>query len=157
VTASPVSRRNGERLRPDERPVIEGRTIALLLAGATVQRIRDEVGISAPTILRIRREAGLPVPGNGGGPKPRTIDDAIAASVEPYGDGHARWTGPTAGGGVPQLHAEGQRFNTRHLLFERHHGRPPVGYVRSSCSEQACVAGAHLTDALIRDADRRNP
>jgi len=140
----------GRRRSPQERAANEKRTIELLQGGATYQQIKDEVGISAPTIIAIRRKAGLPDPGHRGAPEPRTIAEGLAASVEPYGDGHARWTGPMTGR-MPQLHADGQRFNARHVLFEQHRGRPPVGYVRSDCRDQACVAGAHLTDDLLRN------
>ncbi|MDX5569822.1 Lsr2 family protein [Streptomyces sp. ID05-04B] len=142
----------GRRRSPEDRAANEKRTIELLLGGATYQQIRDEVGITAPTIVAIRRKAGLPAPSRGrGAPAPRTIADGLAANVEAHGDGHARWTGPMAGR-MPQLHAEGDRFNARHVIFERHHGRPPVGYVISDCGDQACVAGAHLTDDAMRSA-----
>ncbi|WP_330349616.1 Lsr2 family DNA-binding protein [Streptomyces sp. NBC_00582] len=157
MTTAPAPRPNGQRLTAEERAEIEGRTIALLLAGATIERIRDEVGITAPTIIRIRRDAGLPDPGRGSNsPQPRTIADALAATVEEHSDGHARWTGPMAGR-MPQLFAEGGRFNARHVIFERHHGRAPVGYVRSNCGNQACVAGAHLADDVLRDTCPEEP
>ncbi|MEV1063419.1 histone-like nucleoid-structuring protein Lsr2 [Streptomyces sp. NPDC050263] len=155
--ASPASRPNGTRLTAEERAEVEGKTVALLLSGATFDQIRAEVGITAPTIVRIRRDAGLPASGRGRrNPPPRSIDDALAAAIEAGSDGHARWSGPMAGR-MPQLFAEGDRFNARHVIFERHHGRPPVGYVRSDCGDQACVAGAHLTDDVLRNASPEEP
>ncbi|MFJ3794977.1 hypothetical protein ACIPSJ_01675 [Streptomyces sp. NPDC090088] len=142
---------NGRSLSPEQRAEIERRTLVLLLNGATFQEIRDAVGITAPTIASIRRDAGLPPSGNQGGGPARTIDEALEAAIEPYGDGHARWTGPMAGR-MPTLHAEGQRFNGRRLLFSRHHGRQPDGHVRADCGESACVAGAHATDTLMRNS-----
>ncbi|MEV8124817.1 WhiB family transcriptional regulator [Streptomyces sp. NPDC085944] len=151
-TAAPrPARSNGGRYTPEQRAVVERRTIELLRARASYSEIKAELGISAPTIIRIRRRAGLPPSGRTGSPPSRTKAAALAENVEPYGDGHARWTGPMSGR-MAQLHAEQRRFNARRVVFEEHHGRAPVGYVRSNCGEQACFAGAHLTDDLMRNA-----
>lgn len=142
----------GFRYTPEQRAAYEQRTVEMLRTGATYQQITDEVGITSPTIVRIRRQAGLPAPNPGrNNAPPRTVDEGLAASAELYGDGHARWTGPMTGR-MPQLHAAGGRFNARHVIFERHHGRPPVGRVQSNCGDVPCVAGAHLTDDVLRDA-----
>lgn len=148
---------SGHRLPPVKRGEVERRTVELLREGATYREVTAEVGISAPTIVAIRRKAGLPSPDRTRRtPPPRSITDALAENVEAYGDGHARWTGPMTGR-MPQLHAEAKRFNARHIAFEEHHGRPPIGYVRSNCGEQACIAGAHLTDDQMRNACPEEP
>lgn len=141
----------GFRYSPERRAENERRTIELLRGGATYQQITDEVGISAPTILAICRKAGLPTPDNNGGQPARTKAEALALHLEAYGDGHARWNGPMTGR-LPQLYAEKTRFNARHVVFEQHHGRPPVGRLRSDCGVTACMAGAHLTDHVLRTA-----
>ncbi|MEU1275288.1 hypothetical protein [Streptomyces sp. NPDC005799] len=104
-----------------------------------------------PTITAIRRKAGLPPSDNHGGPPARSRTQALAESVESYGEGHARWTGPMAGR-MPQLYAEGSRFNARAVAFEQHHGRPPAGRIRSNCGVTTCMTGAHLTDRTLRHA-----
>ncbi|MDT7847240.1 WhiB family transcriptional regulator [Streptomyces justiciae] len=148
----PYRKGPGFRYSPEQRAENERRTIALLKSDATIQQIIDEVGITPPTIIAIRRKAGLPKPSRHGGTPARSKADALTEHTEAYGDGHLRWTGPTAGR-MPQLHAESTRFNARSVLFEQHHGRPAVGYVLSGCGEQACVAGGHLTDEVLRAAD----
>ncbi|MEU3346387.1 hypothetical protein ABZ723_15655 [Streptomyces sp. NPDC006700] len=121
----------------------------MLRAGATHRQITAATGASAPTLVRVRRILGVPVP-----PRnmrsTRTIAEGLALYTEPYGDGHARWTGPHAGY-KPHLAAGGRRYSARREAFRAHHGRPPAGTVRASCEEAGCIAGAHLTDQTIRD------
>ncbi|MFC8520776.1 histone-like nucleoid-structuring protein Lsr2 [Streptomyces sp. NPDC057257] len=38
------------------------------------------------------------------------------------------------------------------MAFELHHGRSPFGPIRSNCGVTDCIAGAHLTDTLLRAA-----
>lgn len=152
----PYPRKSGYRYTPEERAENERRTLELLRAGATHAEVTRQVGISAPTTVRIRKQAGLPASKNHGGPPARTKAEALAATVEPYGDGHARWTGPMSGR-MPTLFANRGRYNARHVVFEQHHGRPPVGYVRTSCEEAGCIAGAHLVDDTTRDTPAEEP
>ncbi|MEU6376768.1 histone-like nucleoid-structuring protein Lsr2 [Streptomyces sp. NPDC046909] len=140
----------GGRYTPEQRAEYERRTVELLKAGASYSEIKRQVGISAPTIARVRKEAGLGPSGLTGGHPARTKAEALAAGIEPYGDGHARWTGPMAGR-MPQLSAESRQLNARHVAFELHHGRPPVGRVRSNCGVTTCMAGAHLIDTVLGD------
>ncbi|WP_406157695.1 WhiB family transcriptional regulator [Streptomyces canus] len=141
----------GHRYSPEQRAEYEQRTLELLRAKASFSQIIEQVGISAPTIIRIRRQAGLEPSGQTGGHPARTKADALVAHMEPYGNGHARWTGPMSGR-LPQLYAERTRFNARQVVFELHYGRPPVGRIFSGCGVTACIAGAHLTDHTLRTA-----
>lgn len=140
----------GFRYTPEQRAENERRAVELLKAGATYDQVSRQVGISQPTIADIRKKHKIPTPVRSGG-QARSKDEGLAAYLEPYGDGHTRWTGPTAGR-MPQLWADGTRFNARHVVFERHHGRPPLGTVCSNCGEVACMTGAHLTDSAMRAA-----
>ncbi|MFE3853396.1 WhiB family transcriptional regulator [Streptomyces griseorubiginosus] len=142
---------SGHRYSPERRAENERRTIEMLKAGATYQQISDEVGISQPTIFAIRVKVGLPAPDNRGGQPARSKAEALALNTEPYGDGHARWTGTIAGRSF-QLNAEGQQLNARRVAFEQHHGRPPEGRVSTDCGVTSCIAGAHLTDDTLRAA-----
>jgi DNA-binding CsgD family transcriptional regulator len=141
----------GFRYAPEDRAEIERRTIELLRARASYSQIIEQVGISPPTIIRIRRQAGLEPSGQTGGHAARPKAEVLAEHVEPYGEGHARWTGPMTGR-LPQLWAERTRFNARHVVFEQHYGRPPAGRVCSNCGVTTCIAGAHLTDETLRAA-----
>ncbi|MFJ8347662.1 hypothetical protein ACIQ9J_15060 [Streptomyces sp. NPDC094153] len=123
---------------------------AMLRAEATHRQITAATGATAPTIVRIRRILRIPVPARHQRTA-RTIAQVLALYVEPYGDdGHARWSGPHADT-QPQLSASGRVYSARREAFRAHHGRPPAGTVRASCTEPRCIAGAHLTDQTIRD------
>jgi uncharacterized protein YerC len=146
----------GRRLSPGDRERIEEQAAKMLLEGATLAQIRAAIGISAPTITRIRRERGIPKPVRPPRQPARTVAVTLALYGEAYGDGHLRWTGPHAGR-MPTLSAEGRHFNARHVTFRQHHGRNPVGYVLTDCSEPGCMAGGHLTDFLIRSGHAPSP
>ncbi|MBU5946762.1 histone-like nucleoid-structuring protein Lsr2 [Streptomyces sp. PAM3C] len=140
----------GTRYTPRQRAVYERLIVEQLRAGATYSQIIERIGVTAPTIVRVRRKYGLPRSTNKPvNPNTRSVAEALAVTTEQYGNGHTRWTGPLARRSL-LLHAEGRRFNARRLLFEQHHGRPPVGPVRSNCGEQQCITGAHLTDSTLR-------
>ncbi|MFC8521148.1 WhiB family transcriptional regulator [Streptomyces sp. NPDC057257] len=93
----PYRKGQGFRYSPEQRAENERRTIELLRRGATCQQVMDEVGISPPTIVAIRRKAGLPTPDNKPGVPARSRAEALARNSEPHGDGHVRWTGSRAG------------------------------------------------------------
>jgi len=147
----PYRKGQGFRYSPEQRAENERRTIELLRRGATCQQVMDEVGISPPTIVAIRRKAGLPTPDNKPGVPARSRAEALARKSEPLGNGHVRWTGSRAGRAL-QLNAENRSFNVRSVAFEQHHGRSPFGPIRSNCGVTECIAGAHLTDTLLRAA-----
>ncbi|MFJ2007043.1 WhiB family transcriptional regulator [Streptomyces chartreusis] len=154
--AIPYQKGPGFRYTPEQRAEKDRRVAELLRAGASYSEITAETGVGAPTISKIRKQEGLPTSKGRNGQPARSKAEGLAANVEPYGDGHARWTGPTAGR-MPMLYAEGDRFNARHEIFAAHHGRPPVGYVRTSCEEDGCIASAHLIDDTARDTPAEEP
>jgi uncharacterized protein YerC len=146
----PVPAGPGRRPTPEERTHLTQRVTELLRQGATYKAISAEVGISQPTILRIRLASGTPLTRRD--PRPgRTIAETMALYAEAHGDGHVRWTGPYAGR-TPKLYANGRCYNARHVAFRSHHGRNPVGYVLTDCPETGCMAGPHLTDLPMRSA-----
>lgn len=154
----PTPRRRG--LQGEElQAAIEQRypeVVAMLRAEATQREITAATGVTHPTIVRVRRILEIPVPDRSK-VRSRTVAEALALYVEPYGDGHARWTGPRAGNQA-QLWANGRVYNARHEAFRAHHGRAPAGLVLvggAGCAEPRCMAGAHLTDQTIRAAHTR--
>lgn len=131
-----------------ELDALEPTVIGMLLTGASVKEIRRETRYSLNEIAALRQELKLPLPPRE--PTHLTIDQALARYTVPYtSGGHWLWRGPKRGRAMA-LHAENRRFNARHVLFERAHGRPPAGYVVSNCGLIPCIAGKHLTDAVIR-------
>ncbi|MFG2679224.1 hypothetical protein [Streptomyces sp. NPDC048392] len=131
-----------------ELDALEPTVIGMLLAGRMYKEIRRETRFSPNEIARLRRELNIPVPSRE--PTGLTIDEALARYAIPATSGdHRVWRGPMRGRTMTLL-AEGRRFNVRYVLFERAHGRPPVGYVVSNCGLVPCIAGGHLTDAVMR-------
>lgn len=128
--------------------------VTMLRNGATKGAVTEETGLSESTVLRIRRLVRIPSPRrvpDGG----RTIADVLTLHTQPYGNGHARWTGPTAGREY-SLFARGERLNARAEAFRDFYGRDPVGYVRAGCGHSGCIAGAHLTDHTNRTTTPRS-
>ncbi|MEV0112336.1 hypothetical protein AB0H77_03630 [Streptomyces sp. NPDC050844] len=123
--------------------------VELIRAGLTTREIREQTRADYSRIARVRRDHKLPVFGYR--PPTRTVDEALALHTEHHGDGHLRWTGPTRGR-TPMLFAEGTRGSARAVIFRRHWGRDPLGYIRTTCTEPGCIAGAHLADDIARTA-----
>ncbi|CAL9302980.1 hypothetical protein [Streptomyces sp. SudanB91_2054] len=125
----------------------------LLRAGATYPEVREQLGVgSYTTIAQVRHAQGIPVVRR---PRPtRSVEETYALYAEPYGDGHARWTGPWAGR-MPQIQHPGWRGRKESALrvaFRLEYGREPVGNVRAGCGEPGCVAAGHTTDRDMRRA-----
>ncbi|MDX2681081.1 hypothetical protein [Streptomyces soliscabiei] len=128
------------------------RVVAMLRAGATVQQIQTTTRVSPPTIAKVRRTLGIPTLNRTN--TARTIPATITRYSQPYGDGHARWTGPYSGP-QPQLWANGTFYTARREIFRLHNGRAPEGAVRTTCPEPGCIAGPHLADRRHRQASHR--
>jgi transposase-like protein len=126
----------------------------LLRQGLPHEEIVRRLGASRETIRRIRTDLGLP-PARAGRPETyASLEDAYRANTEPVEGGHVRWTGCTDTGSA-YICFRKERITAGRLAFTLHHNRSPVGRVEISCDMAGCVAGAHLTDRRIRDANRR--
>lgn len=138
-----------ERRHPD--------VVAMLRAGATHREIMDATGVSAPTITRVRRVVGIPVPDRRIQTErtpARTIPDVLAHYSRPAGDGHVHWAGPF-NGNRPVLWHHQRPLQARREVFRAHHGRDPEGRVLACADDPECIAGPHLTDDRIRQANAR--
>lgn len=122
------------------------RVIAMLQGGATYEEITAATGVNGHAITRVRIILGIPAQPKAR--RTRTITEAIALHLKPFGDGHARWTGPRAGS-APVLHVESRRLNARREIFRAHHGRAPESRLTHTCQEPQCCAGAHLADTVL--------
>ncbi|MFI5995885.1 hypothetical protein ACIBAC_29045 [Streptomyces sp. NPDC051362] len=117
----------------------------LISQGLTAEAIRQQCGASYNLTAAVRKRYQLPRVSSA---RPaRTIAEALTLHTETYGRGHLRWTGPTRGR-TPVLMAEGQRYNARRLIFRRHYGCEPIGYVRTICLAAGCLAAEHLADDI---------
>lgn len=68
----------------------------------------------------------------------------------PDGGGHVRWVGPGSPDRAPRIRFHSREVAVTHVIFEQHHGKPPVGQVRPECGEKRCIAPTHLLDDLGR-------
>jgi len=143
----------GKRTRAERATAVK-RALAMLRDGATYRHIRTETGIDPNTISALRKQHAIPTPDRPPAPqarkRARTIAEVLALHTQPYGDGHARWTGPRSGH-QDILCAQGRRLSARRTAFHAHHARAPIGNVTPSCTEPHCIAGPHLTDHTNRN------
>ncbi|MEV6833551.1 helix-turn-helix domain-containing protein [Streptomyces sp. NPDC051133] len=128
----------------------------LLREGVPEIRIARQLGVAPATVRRAREALGLPRPRRGRRDSYSSLEEAFRAHVERMGEGHLRWTGYVdARRNVPYVCHRQQRVTAARVAFRLHHGRTPEGPVWPSCDMEHCVAGAHLEDRRIREANRR--
>ncbi|CBG73480.1 hypothetical protein SCAB_64771 [Streptomyces scabiei 87.22] len=136
---------------------VDAAIAAMLRAGATYTEVREQLHVSAQRISGVRLEQKIPVPagrcpGHNG---PRTPEQTLAQYSRPAADGHTTWTGPTDGAGKPTIWTRHQALSGWRVAFLAHHGREPDGRVQVACDQPRCIAGPHLTDRRIRQANQR--
>lgn len=135
---------------PFTQQIDRGPLLDLLRAGTmTETAIAAQLGISRPAVHKIRAAYGLPAPRRGSSPKHASFEDAYRAHAVPASDGHAAWTG-SWGDVTPVVQHRHSTRSAYKIAFRLHHGRDPQGLVKSSCGKHGCVAGAHLTDTVMR-------
>jgi hypothetical protein len=76
-----------------------------------------------------------------------SLAEAWAARTRATADGHLIWTGASNTRGMLILEFEGRTQSARRLAFRLRTGKQPVGKVRSTCDQPACVAPRHVEDA----------
>lgn len=85
-----------------------------------------------------------------------SLADAFRANTRPVDGGHLVWTGYTdATSGTPRVCYRNQRYAVPRAAFLLHHGREPIGNPQPTCGMNDCVAGPHLADRPIRQANQR--
>lgn len=130
--------------------------VDLLRQGVPQIRIARQLGVATRTVRRTREAIGMPARRRGHPDTYTSLQDAFLANTEPTDDGHLRWTGYThPRTGSQYLCFRQDRPIASKVAFTLHHGRPPVGHVRPGCGMDGCVAGGHLEDRQIRDANER--
>lgn len=129
--------------------------VDLLRAGVPQIQIARQLHCAPITVQRTREAIGMPSPGRGRRDSYASVEDVYRAHSEAIEDGHARWNGPTDASGHPRLNLREQRFSARQIAFRMHRGRDPQGNVSVGCGMAQCIAGAHIEDQAIRDANRR--
>ncbi|MEU5595705.1 hypothetical protein [Streptomyces sp. NPDC020298] len=131
------------------------RVIEQLLRESTPDaRIARQLGVSSATVKRVRTELGLPPARSGRPDTYASPEDAFHANTEAVEGGHVRWTG-YINKGIPYVSSRQTRITAARVAFRLHHGRDPEGQARPGCGVDHCVAGGHLEDRRIREANRR--
>ncbi|WP_157164401.1 hypothetical protein [Streptomyces typhae] len=100
---------------------------------------------------QVRRDPSLPRRTR---PRPATPGESFRLHTEPVDGGHLRWTGYVAHG-VPTVCHAGSAYSAYRISFRLHHGREPVGRAMPTCGKDGCLAGDHLADRPMREANRR--
>ncbi|WP_262059722.1 hypothetical protein [Streptomyces sp. STR69] len=122
-----------------------------LRKGIPQVHIASELGVSQAAVRRTREALGLSVPRSGRRERYGSLAEGFRANTEPSDGGHLRWTGRAE----RYVYFRKQRITAARLSFELHFGRPPVGQATASCGMADCLAGAHLADRPMRQANRR--
>lgn len=118
---------------------------ATLRGGFSDPAVAKRHGVARKTVSRIRHLEGIPPYSTA-----VSVDDQLTGYASLTGDGHTDWAGCRDHHGVPQVHVKGRYARASHLLFERQHGRAPVGYVKADCDFPHCLTPSHLLDELGR-------
>ncbi|WP_328638450.1 hypothetical protein [Streptomyces canus] len=107
-------------------------------------------------VARVRAELGVPLFNAGRRARREVVEAAYLAHVEDVEGGHQRWTGTVTRDGVPMVTTRFGQESAHRVAFQLETGRPPVGYVRVSCTYPHCVARGHQADRRLREERRRS-
>lgn len=107
-------------------------------------------------VARVRTEQGLPAFSAGRRVRREVVEAAYLAHVEDVDGGHQRWTGTVTRDGAPMVTTRFGQESAHRVAFRMATGRPPVGYVRVSCTFPHCVARGHQADRRLREERRRS-
>jgi hypothetical protein len=134
--------------------VIREDIASMLHAGHSQAHIVRTLHVAPRTVQLHRLTLGLP-PAKPGPRAPASFEAAYQALAVPAEGGHARWTGPVSSKGVAVVWIRSTARSAARIAFQLRHGREPVGNVKSTCEMEQCVAGSHLEDRPMREANRR--
>ncbi|MFJ3021439.1 hypothetical protein ACIPH4_10870 [Streptomyces tendae] len=128
----------------------------LLRAGVPQIHIARQLGVAPVTVQRTREALGLPAPRSGRPDAYASFEDAFRRNIEQHDDGHVRWTGYRDKDGTPRVcYRNEQTVAAPRAAFRLHHGREPVGKALPTCGLKGCIAGEHLADRPMREANQR--
>jgi hypothetical protein len=118
--------------------------------------VADRIGVREDMVARVRAEQGIPAFSAGRRARREVAEAAYLAHVEDVEGGHQRWTGTTTRDGVPMVTTRFGQESAHRVAFQMETGRPPVGYVRVTCTYAHCVARGHQADRRLREERRRS-
>ncbi|MEU7092945.1 hypothetical protein [Kitasatospora aureofaciens] len=127
---------------------------ALRAGGPSNRSVAQRLGCSPALVQQVRWGLGVPVFRRGRRPAADTWEGLYSLFTRPGEDGHVEWTGPRQQNHTPVLRLNRQCRTAFRHAFIALHGREPVGNVMPVCGVQQCVAGEHLADRPMREAQR---
>ena len=125
----------------------------LLHADLPLTHICRQLRVGAITVQRTREALGLPAPR--AGRRPLTMEEAFRKGTRPIGSGHLLWIGHRSKDNTPRCCFNKTSLPAPRASFLLHHGREPIGKALPTCGLDYCVAGEHLADRPMREANQR--
>lgn len=127
----------------------------LLRKGVSHRQIVRQLHVTPLAVQQAREALRLPAPSTGRRPTYATLKDAFWHSAEAIDGGHVHWVGYRDKAGTPRVCYRQQAQAAPHVAFVLHHGREPVGRALPTCGMKGCIAGGHLADRPMREANQR--
>lgn len=132
------------------------RDIEMMLRDGTPQmHIARQLRVAPATVQRTREALGLPTPRRGRQHTYASLDEAFRQGTEPVDGGHVRWVGYRDKDGTPRVCYRQKPLAAPRVAFLLLHGREPVGKALPTCGVKGCIAGEHLADRPMREANQR--
>jgi hypothetical protein len=127
----------------------------LLRAGVPQIQIARQLHVAPLTVQKTRDALGLPAPRRGRRNTYVSLEDAFRQFAEPIDGGHVRWIGYRDKDGTPRVCYRQVPQAAPRVAFVLHNGREPVGKALPTCGMKGCIAGEHLADRPMREANQR--
>ena len=125
----------------------------LLHAGVPQMHICRQLRVGAITVQRTREALGRAAPR--AGRRPLTLEEAFRKGTRPVDGGHLLWVGHRDKDNTPRCCFSKTSLPAPRASFLLHHGREPIGKALPTCGLDYCVAGEHLADRPMREANQR--
>jgi hypothetical protein len=127
----------------------------LLRQDVSQRQIVRRLGVTPLSVQQAREALGLSAPRTGRRYTYASLEDAFRHGAEPMADGHVQWVGYRDKDGTPRVCYRQQPQAAPRVAFVLHNGREPVGKALPTCGMKGCIAGAHLADRPMREANQR--
>jgi hypothetical protein len=119
----------------------------------TITQTAARAHVSHKTVSAARNI--LDIPKCRPGTKPQlSLERAFADRTRATAGGHMEWAGQYDGP-CPVFRFNGRRYTAYRAAFVVGHGREPVGFVKTGCEREGCVAPAHVEDRPMREKNRK--
>lgn len=127
----------------------------LLRQNVSQAQIVRQLHVTPLTVQQAREALGLPAPRTGRRYTYASLEDAFRHGAQAIDGGHVQWVGYRDKDGTPRVCYRQQPQAAPRVAFVLHNGREPVGKALPTCGVKGCIAGEHLADRPMREANRR--